>query len=63
MPRVGFARVDKDFGRVYGELKDLRTDVTDLKVGVARIEGHLGIGFPAEDTEQGPSAVEPPGAL
>ena len=33
--REGFKRQD-------AEVKELRTDVTDLKVGVARIEGHLG---------------------
>ena len=32
-----------------GEVKELRSDVTDLKVSVARIEGHLGIGFPSAD--------------
>ena len=40
--REGFKRQD-------GEVKELRSDVTDLKVSVARIEGHLGIGFPSAD--------------
>ena len=43
--RQGFKRQD-------GEIKELRGDVTDLKVSVARIEGHLGIGFPATDEQQ-----------
>ena len=37
------------FKRQAGEVKELRSDVTDLKVSVARIEGHLGIGFPSAD--------------
>ena len=47
------------------EIKELRTDVTDLKVGVARIEGHLGIGFPAGDERRAtgePRAVASPGS-
>ena len=49
--RRGFDRADAD-------IKELRTDVADLKVGVARIEGHLGIGFPAAG--QRPADTEPP---
>lgn len=46
--REGFKRQD-------GEVKELRSDVTDLKVSVARIEGHLGIGFPSADEPREPS--------
>ena len=46
--REGFKRQD-------GEAKELRSDVTDLKVSVARIEGHLGIGFPSADEPREPS--------
>ena len=46
--RDGFKRQD-------GEVKELRSDVTDLKVSVARIEGHLGIGFPNADEPLEPS--------
>ena len=43
------------FKRQAGEVKELRSDVTDLKVSVARIEGHLGIGFPSADEPREPS--------
>ena len=46
--REGFKRQDT-------ETKELRTDVSDLKVSVARIEGHLGIGFPTDDEQREPS--------
>ena len=42
-----FDRVDRRFDRQDAESGELRTDVTDLKVSVARIEGHLGIGVPS----------------
>jgi hypothetical protein len=45
--RRGFDRVDEKFDR-------MSEDVTDLKVGIARIEGHLGIGFPAADEQRDP---------
>ncbi|MCY3785473.1 MAG: hypothetical protein OXG47_01940 [bacterium] len=45
--RDGFKRQDKRMDRQDDEIKELRSDVTDLQVSVARIEGHLGIGFPA----------------
>ncbi|MCY3925919.1 MAG: hypothetical protein OXG52_10520 [bacterium] len=45
--REGFRRQDKRMDRQDAEIKALRSDVTDLQVSVARIEGHLGIGFPA----------------
>ena len=41
------AKVDEKFNGI-------RTVVTTLQVSVARIEGHLGIGFPAADEQQGP---------
>ena len=40
--RAGFKRQD-------GDIKELRSDVTNMKVSVARIEGHLGIGFPGPE--------------
>ena len=46
--REGFKRQD-------GEVKELRSDVTDLKVSVARIEGHLGIGSRSADEPPEPS--------
>ncbi|MCY3661493.1 MAG: hypothetical protein OXH28_01550 [bacterium] len=46
--REGFKRQD-------AEIKELRADVGDLKVSVARIEGHLGIGFPTDDEQRQPS--------
>ena len=52
--RRGFDRVDQKFDRQVAEIRELRTDVTDLKVGVARIEGHLGIGFPTADEQREP---------
>ena len=51
--REGFKRQD-------GEVKELRSDVTDLKVSVARIEGHLGIGFPRSSTDDPPEPSERP---
>ena len=45
----------RGFKRQDGEVKELRSDVTDLKVSVARIEGHLGIGFPSADEPREPS--------
>lgn len=41
--------------RQDAEIKELRTDVGELKVSVARIEGHLGIGFPSADDPREPS--------
>ena len=40
------------FKRQNAESRELRTDITDLKVGVARIEGHLGIGFATADEQR-----------
>lgn len=53
--REGFKRQDKRMDGQDAEIKELRTDVTDLKVSVARIEGHLGIGFPSADDPREPS--------
>ena len=39
--RRGFASVDKKFEHLDEKLEE----ITDLRVAVARIEGHLGIGF------------------
>lgn len=44
--RRGFDRVDQKFDRQDEKIDSLSEDVTDLKVSVARIEGHLGIGIP-----------------
>ena len=59
--REGFKRQDKRMDRQDGEIKELRTDVKELKtdvtglqVGIARIEGHLGIGFPSADEPREP---------
>jgi len=48
-------RQDERMDRQDAEIKGLRTDVTGLQVGIARIEGHLGIGFPGADEPQEPS--------
>ncbi len=56
--REGFKRQDKRMDGQDAEIKELRTDVTDLKVSVARIEGRLGIGFPTDD--QQPESKERP---
>ncbi len=53
--RDGFKRQDKRMDGQDAEIKGLRTDVTDLQVSVARIEGHLGIGFPSTDEPREPS--------
>ena len=53
--RRGFERVDQRFERVDERFEGLRADVTALKVSVARIEGHLGIGFPNADEPLEPS--------
>ena len=55
--RRGFDRQDEKTDK-------LGTDVTALRVSVARIEGHLGIGFPVTPGEQraagAPPAIAPP---
>ncbi len=56
--REGFKRQDKRMDGQDAEIKELRTDVTDLKVSVARIEGRLGIDFPTDD--QRPESRERP---
>ena len=53
--REGFKRQDGEIKELRTDVKELRTDVTDLKVSVARIEGHLGIGFPTADQQQEPN--------
>ena len=47
--RVGerFDRVDERFDGQDEKFEGLRALVTSVQVSVARIEGHLGIGFPA----------------
>ena len=57
--REGFRRQDKRMDAWDAEIKELRTDVKELRtdfthlmVGVARIEGHLGIGFRTGDQER-----------
>ena len=50
--REGFKRQDKRMDGQDAAIKELGTDVTDLKVSVARIEGHLGIGFPTDDQQR-----------
>ncbi len=39
-----------------GEIAELRADVTDVKERLARIEGFLGIGMPAEAAAAAPGA-------
>lgn len=53
----GFLRREmrEGFKRQDAEIKELRTDVGELQVSVARIEGHLGIGFPSADDPREPS--------
>jgi len=46
--RRGFERVDQ-------KIEGIRADVASLQVSVARIEGHLGIGFPSADEPRRPS--------
>ena len=64
--RRGFASVDEKFERVdekferiekrFDEKFDgLRTVLASVQVSVARIEGHLGIGFPSADDPREPS--------
>ena len=53
-----FDRVDKKFDGVDEKIEGLRAVLTTVQVSVARIEGHLGIGFPAADER--PSGNEPP---
>ena len=57
--RDGFRRQNKRMDGQDAEIKELRTDakelrtgVTSLMVSVARIEGHLGIGFPTADQQR-----------
>ena len=40
-------KFEEKFGRMEQKLEGLRTILTTVQVSVARIEGHLGIGFPA----------------
>ncbi len=53
--RRGFDRVDQKFEGVDEKIEGLRSDVTSLQMSVARIEGHLGIGFPSADEPREPS--------
>jgi len=53
-----FERIDEKFDGVDGKFEGLRTVLTSVQVSVARIEGHLGIGFPARGEQQADD--EPP---
>ena len=53
-----FERIDERFDGVDGKFEGLRTVLTSVQVSVARIEGHLGIGFPARGEQQADD--EPP---
>ena len=57
-----FARMDgkfeEKFSRMELKFDGLRTILTTVQVGVARIEGHLGIGFPAAGKQR--AGDEPP---
>ena len=55
--RRGFDRHEARMDRQDGKLEQ----IADLRVAVARIEGHLGIGFPA-DGEQREPGERPDGA-
>ena len=50
-----FERIDEKFDGVDGKFDGIRTVLTSVQVSVARIEGHLGIGFPCADYPQEPS--------
>ena len=54
-----FKTVDENLKTVDGKLADHGRQLTSLREGVARIEGHLGYGF-AGGRERGPEAGEPP---
>ena len=51
-------RMDEKFERMDGKFEGLRTILTSVQVSVARIEGHLGIGFPARGEQRADD--EPP---
>ncbi|MCY3805081.1 MAG: hypothetical protein OXG91_01135 [bacterium] len=54
-----FERVDEKFERIDEKFNKkfdgLRAVLTSVQVSVARIEGHLGIGFPPDDEQRQPS--------
>ena len=54
-----FKTVDENLKTVDGKLADHGRQLTSLREGVARIEGHLGYGF-AGGRERGPEEGEPP---
>ena len=49
-------KFDEKFGRMEQKLEGLRTILTTVQVSVARIEGHLGIGFPAAGKQRADDA-------
>ncbi len=51
---VAFGFLHRELRRLDAKFDGLRTVVTTLQVSVARIEGRLGVGFPAADEQQGP---------
>ena len=51
-------KFDEKFDGVDGKFDGLRTVLTSVQVSVARIEGHLGIGFPARGEQRADD--EPP---
>ena len=54
---------DQKFGRMDEKFEGMRADVTAVRVSVARIEGHLGIGMPAagksHSTDRGTGIASP----
>lgn len=58
--RDGFKRQDERMDGQDAEIKELRTDVGDLRVSVARIAGHLGIGFPRSGADEPTEPSERP---
>ena len=55
---VRFERIDERFERIDERFDGLRAVLTSVQVSVARIEGHLGIGFPARGEQRADD--EPP---
>ena len=53
-----FERIDERFERIDERFDGLRAVLTSVQVSVARIEGHLGIGFPARSKQRADD--EPP---
>jgi len=52
--------VDRKFERIDEKFDGLRAVLTSVQVSVARIEGHLGIGFPRSGTDEPTEPSERP---